>query len=129
MSTTVTGYYYGNMKVPIAVFLGLPSINIYCHVTSHVSHIFWYILRSMHELRREISHFRVVSSTLYSHANESCTEPRFESETFWNSEMAYCHVQRFMENVKTKPRMFLSPSVKLGFDGQKFNFKEIYHIH
>ena len=65
MSTTVTGYYYGNMKVLIAVFLGLPSINIYCHATSHVSHIFWYILRSMHDLRREITHFRVVSSLFF----------------------------------------------------------------
>ena len=61
----------------------------------------------------------------YSRANEFCTEPRFESETFWNSEMAYCHVQRFMEKVKTKPRIFPFPSVKLGLDSQKFNFKEI----
>ena len=67
--------------------------------------------------------------TFYSHANEFCTKPRFESETFWNSEIAYYHEQRFMENVKTKPRIFSSPSVKLGFDFEIFNFKEIYHIH
>ena len=50
----------------------------------------------------------------YSHANEFCTKPRFESETFWNSEMAYYHEQRFMENVKTKPRFFLLLPSNLG---------------